>query len=136
MRSSIQAGPNVTPMVDVMLVLLVIFMVVAPPLIDGFIAEPPLAVSVQDHPNDSSDVVLGIDAGGRYFLNKQPIDSARLALKLRSLFAVGPVRQTLYLKADKDLDYEKVQSAMDIARQNGVPVVGLVTKQPPVAKRP
>ena len=136
MRSSIQAGPNVTPMVDVMLVLLVIFMVVAPTLIDGFVAEPPRAVSVEDHPNDSSDVVLGIDAAGRYFLNKQPIDSANLALKLRSLFAVGSLDHTLYLKADKDLDYEKVQSAMDIARQNGVPVIGLVTKQPPLARQP
>src|SRR5262249_40998899 len=96
MRSSIQAGPNVTPMVDVMLVLLVIFMVVAPTLIDGFIAEPPPALSVQDHPNDSSDVVLGIDAAGRYFLNKQPIDSALLGAKLRSLFPVGSFDHTLY----------------------------------------
>ena len=71
MRSSVQFAPNVTPMVDVMLVLLVIFMVVAPTLLDGFRAEPPRAVNVRDHPNDSSDVVLGIDAAGRYFLNKE-----------------------------------------------------------------
>jgi len=78
MRPSVQFAPNVTPMVDVMLVLLVIFMVVAPTLLDGFRAEPPRAVNVRDHPNDSSDVVLGIDAAGRYFLNKRPIDSAAL----------------------------------------------------------
>jgi biopolymer transport protein ExbD len=123
-------------MVDVMLVLLVIFMVVAPTLLDGFVAEAPPAVSVKDHPNDSSDVVLGIDAAGRYFLNKQPIDSAMLGLKLRSLFAVGSFEHTLYLKADKGLDYEKVLGAMDIARKNGVVIMGLVTKQPAAPRRP
>jgi biopolymer transport protein TolR len=136
MRSSIQAGPNVTPMVDVMLVLLVIFMVVAPTLLDGFVAEPPPAVSVQDHPNDSSDVVLGINVAGRFFLNKQPIDSAILGPKLHSLFAAGSFNHVLYLKADKELDYEKVLGAIDIARKNGVVVVGLVTKQPAATKRP
>jgi biopolymer transport protein TolR len=130
MRSSVQAAPNVTPMVDVMLVLLVIFMVVAPTLLDGFVAEPPQAVSVLDHPNDSSDVVLGIDAAGRYFLNKQAIDSARLGSKLRELFAAGPLDHVLYLKADKELDYSKVLGAMDVARGSGVAVIGLITRQP------
>jgi len=130
MRSSVQAAPNVTPMVDVMLVLLVIFMVVAPTLLDGFVAEPPQAVSVLDHPNDSSDVVLGIDAAGRYFLNKQAIDSARLGSRLRELFAAGPLDHVLYLKADKELDYSKVLGAMDVARGSGVAVIGLITRQP------
>jgi len=62
---SVQSTPNVTPMVDVMLVLLIIFMVVAPSLLDGFLAEPPTATNVRDHPNDSADVTLGIDATGR-----------------------------------------------------------------------
>jgi biopolymer transport protein TolR len=136
MRSSIQAGPNVTPLVDVMLVLLVIFMVVAPTLVEGFVVEPPAAVSGQDHPKDSSDVVLGIDVAGRFYLNKRAIDSAMLGPKLRSLFAAGSFNHVLYLKGDKQLDYEKVLGAMDIARKNGVVVVGLVTKQPAATKRP
>jgi biopolymer transport protein ExbD len=123
-------------MVDVMLVLLVIFMVVAPTLLDGFVAEPPQAVSVLDHPNDSSDVVLGIDAAGRYFLNKQAIDSARLGPRLRELFAANPLDHVLYLKADKELDYSKVLRAMDVARGSGVGVIGLITRQPPNNGRP
>jgi biopolymer transport protein TolR len=130
MRSSIHAAPNVTPMVDVMLVLLVIFMVVAPQLLDGFVAQAPPAANVRDHPNDSRDVVLGIDAAGRYFLNKQAIDPAILGPKLQALFVANPLNHVLYLKADRGLDYSKVLAAMDLARDNGAVVVGLITQQP------
>jgi len=135
MRSSVQAAPNVTPMVDVMLVLLVIFMVVAPTLLDGFVAEPPQAVSVSDHPNDSTDIVLGIDGAGRYFLNKHAVDSAALGPRLKALFAANPLDHVLYLKADKELDYSRILGAIDVARNNGVTVVGLITKQPATVQR-
>jgi len=135
MRSSIQCAPNVTPMVDVMLVLLVIFMVVAPTLIDGFRAEPPRAVNVRDHPNDSADVVLGIDAAGHYFLNKRPIDSAALGSTIRTALANDPLNHVLYVKADKNLDYSRILGVMDVARENGAAVVGLITQQPHVDRR-
>src|SRR5690349_3228058 len=83
-QSSVQATPNVTPMVDVMLVLLIIFMVVVPALLDGFTATPPNAVNVRDHPNDSTDVTLGIDASGHYFWNKKPIQFGELAAKVEA----------------------------------------------------
>lgn len=135
MRSSVQSAPNVTPMVDVMLVLLVIFMVVAPTLLDGFRAEPPQAANMRDHPNDSSDVVLGINAAGQYFLNKQPIDSAALGKRIQALFAADPQNHVLYLKADKTLDYSRVVAAMDIARENGAVAVGLITQQATIVRR-
>jgi len=131
MRASIQASPNVTPMVDVMLVLLIIFMVVAPTLLDGFVAEPPNAAHVRDHPLDSADVTLGIDAAGQYYLNKHAVDSATLALGLQSIFTARE-EKVLYLKADRDLDYSKVLSAIDIARNNGVGMIGMITQQPNV----
>lgn len=130
MRSSIQSAPNVTPMVDVMLVLLVIFMVAAPSLLDGFRAEPPRAANVRDHPNDSLDIVLGVDATGRYFLNKHPVDSAAVGPRLRALLTNDPLNRVLYVKADEGLDYSKVLRVMDVARENGAVVVGLITKQP------
>ncbi len=134
MRSPVQAAPNVTPMVDVMLVLLIIFMVVAPTLLDGFRAEPPKAVNVKDHPLDSADVVLGIDAAGRYFLNKKPVAEADLGSRLQSMYHAGrdPI---LYLKADRELDYSKVLAAVDIARKNGVSLVGMVTAEPAPARK-
>jgi biopolymer transport protein ExbD len=71
---SVQATPNVTPMIDVMLVLLIIFMVVAPALLAGFNADPPKLVNIKDHPEDyHNDQVLGIDNDGKYYLNKKPI---------------------------------------------------------------
>jgi biopolymer transport protein TolR len=70
----VASTPNVTPMVDVMLVLLIIFMVVAPALLAGFNAEPPQAQNIKDHPqDDQTDQVLGIDKDGQYYLNKKLI---------------------------------------------------------------
>ncbi|HEY2851903.1 MAG TPA: biopolymer transporter ExbD, partial [Gemmatimonadaceae bacterium] len=61
----VASTPNVTPMVDVMLVLLIIFMVVAPALLAGFTADPPQAQNIKDHPEDEqTDQVLGIDKAG------------------------------------------------------------------------
>lgn len=135
MRSSIQSAPNVTPMVDVMLVLLVIFMVAAPAVIDGFRATPPAALNDHNHPNDSSDVVLGIDSVGRYFINKHPIDSTAMGTKLLAFFSSNPLNHVLYVKADQSLEYSKVLGAMDVARENGALVVGLITREPAVGRR-
>jgi biopolymer transport protein ExbD len=134
MRSPVQAAPNVTPMVDVMLVLLIIFMVVAPTLLDGFRAEPPKATNVKDHPLDSADVVLGIDAAGHYYLNKKPIAPADLPGRLQAIYRGNGRDPILYLKADRELDYSKVLAAIDIARNNGVVLVAMVTQQPAVLR--
>src|SRR5690349_14436139 len=120
MRSSVSSVPNVTPMVDVMLVLLIIFMVVAPTLLDGFNADPPSTLNAREHPRDSADVTLGIDALGNYFLNKQPIRAELLPDRLRAIYAANQDNHVMFLKADKTLDYEKVLAAIDIARKNGV----------------
>jgi len=130
MRSPVQAAPNVTPMVDVMLVLLIIFMVVAPTLLDGFRADPPKAANVKDHPLDSADVVLGIDAAGNYYLNKRAIPAPELGGRLQSIFHSQRGESILYLKADRSLDYSKVLAAIDIARNNGVALVAMITQQP------
>jgi biopolymer transport protein TolR len=130
MRSPVQAAPNVTPMVDVMLVLLIIFMVVAPTLLDGFRADPPKAANVKDHPLDSADVVLGIDAAGNYYLNKRAIPAPELGGRLQSIFRSQRGESILYLKADRSLDYSKVLAAIDIARNSGVALVAMITQQP------
>src|SRR5947207_1242908 len=129
--SNVQSTPNVTPMVDVMLVLLIIFMVVAPALMAGFNADPPKAQNIKDHPEDEqTDQVLGIDKAGVYYLNKKPIDSTRLAPTLHKIY-VETTRDDyiLYFKADKDTEYGKVISAMDLAAHNGVRVIGLIGEQ-------
>ena len=131
--SSVKAEPNVTPMIDVMLVLLIIFMVVTPQLLAGFTAEPPRAINLRDHPEDpDNDNVLGIDAAGRYYFNKKLYAKEDLAALIKEKYS-QPGREdfTMYLRAHGELKYELVEEAMDIAMKNGVRVMGLIGEQKP-----
>ena len=128
-RSTVKADPNVTPMIDVMLVLLIIFMLVIPAIDAGFVAVPPNGQNLKSHPEEDDDQVLGIDVNGQYYLNKKPIRNAELATQLKSIFDVRTKDKILYVKAHKDLDYGKVLDAIDIAAHNGVTVTGMITDQ-------
>ncbi|MGE5729690.1 MAG: ExbD/TolR family protein [Gemmatimonas sp.] len=127
----VASSPNVTPMIDVMLVLLIIFMIVTPLINAGFQAQPPVGINLKSHPEDNEDVVLGIDAFGQYYLNKKPIKNETLAEQLKSIFDARTTDKILYLKADKNLDYSKVLDAIDIAAHNGVRVLGAISDQQP-----
>ena len=87
--SNIKAEPNVTPMIDVMLVLLIIFMLVVPAISAGFQAIPPQGQNLKPHPEEERDQVLGIDANGQYFLNKKPINNADLGRMLNDIYEKG-----------------------------------------------
>jgi len=126
---SVQSSPNVTPMIDVMLVLLIIFMVVTPMLLAGFNADPPKGINLKDHPEDNTDIVLGIDKSGNYYWNKHPIHSEDLAAKIKETYDARTDDKVMYLKADENLDYGKVLDAEDLATHNGVRVIGLIAEQ-------
>ena len=130
---AVQSSPNVTPMIDVMLVLLIIFMVVTPALLAGFTAEPPRAINLKDHPEDTeNDHVLGIDVGGRYYLDKKLYNKDDLGPLIKDIYS-KPGREdfTMYLRAHNELKYAQVEEAMDIAMKNGVRVMGLIGEQKP-----
>src|SRR5678816_2250307 len=127
----VKAEPNVTPMIDVMLVLLIIFMIVIPTISAGFNAQPPVGVNLKPHPEEDQDQVLGIAADGQYYLNKSPIKNETLGEKLKTIYDARTVDKILYVKADKNLEYVKVIDALDIAAQAGVRVTGLITDQQP-----
>jgi biopolymer transport protein ExbD len=128
----VQSSPNVTPMIDVMLVLLIIFMVVTPALLAGFNADPPKAVNLKDHPEDANlDQVLGIDRDGNYYLNKKRIRTEDVGPMLKRIYDARTEDKILYLKADKQLDYSKVLDALDLAAKNGVRVTGMISEQKP-----
>src|SRR5437868_8485223 len=130
--SGVQSSPNVTPMIDVMLVLLIIFMVVTPALMAGFNADPPKAINLKDHPEDANlDQVLGIDRDGKYYLNKKPIRTEDVGPMLKRIYDARTEDKILYLKADKGLDYSKVLDALDLAAKNGVRVTGMISEQKP-----
>jgi biopolymer transport protein TolR len=127
----VASSPNVTPMIDVMLVLLIIFMIVTPLINAGFQAQPPIGINLKSHPEDNEDQVLGIDAFGQYYLNKKPIKNETLADQLKRIFDTRTSDKILYVKADKNLEYSKVLDAIDIAAHNGVRVVGAISDQQP-----
>jgi biopolymer transport protein TolR len=128
----VASSPNVTPMIDVMLVLLIIFMVVTPALLAGFNADPPQGQNLKEHPEDAeNDQVLGIDKDGAYYLNKKPMAKEALEAEIKRIYAIRETDKTMYLKADAGLDYSKVVDATDMASKNGVRVVALISDQKP-----
>ena len=127
----VKASPNVTPMIDVMLVLLIIFMLVIPAITAGFQAIPPMGTNLKPHPEEDQDQVLGIDAKGQYYLNKKAIPNAELGARLNQIFENRETDRLLYVKAHKDLQYGKVLDALDIAAHNHVTTTGMITDQRP-----
>jgi len=129
--NAVRAEPNVTPMIDVMLVLLIIFMVIIPTLVSGVNARPPLGQNLKPLPVQDQDQVLGIDEQGQYFLNRQAIPNNTLGTALNNIYTTRTVDKILYVKADKDLAYGQVMNALDVAAHNGVHMTALVTDQQP-----
>jgi biopolymer transport protein ExbD len=129
--AGVKAEPNVTPMIDVMLVLLIIFMIVVPAINAGFNAVPPDAQNLRLHPEEDTDQVLGIDKDGRYYLNKKQIRNEDLPQAVKDIYGQTRDDYIMYIKADKGLQYVKVLDALDILSHNGVHVAALITEQIP-----
>ena len=118
---------NVTPLVDVMLVLLVIFMVTAPLLHQGVEVQLPKSVS-QNLPKSPEDpLILSITKREVYYLNETPIPKAQLRERLR-LILKNRRDRSVYLKADRNLPYGVVVETMDVLNSLGVENLGMVTE--------
>ena len=117
---------NVTPLVDVMLVLLIIFMVTAPMMQQGVDVDLPKTTTqpmrVKDEP-----LILTIKKDGKLFLGRQEIPQAELAKKLVAIFE-GADSKELYLRADQNVPYGTVARAMAAAREAGATKLGMVTE--------
>jgi biopolymer transport protein TolR len=126
--SEVKADINVTPMIDVMLVLLIIFMIVTPLIAAGFKATLPKGKNLDPRPEGDNEVVLGIDQAGRYFLNGRGLPDGTLEDQLRGIFAARTEDKILYFKADNQLKYSKIQEAVETARRSGVRVMAAITE--------
>lgn len=120
----VNADINVTPMVDVMLVLLIIFMVVTP-ILSQYEATPPEAQFVMPEPDDDV-VTLGIDHNGAFFLENEQVPEAQLAATLRNLYVRRPGDHLMFLRADRAVGYDVVLDAVDAARYAGVRTIGAI----------
>src|SRR6059036_1800828 len=139
-EGAVAANINVTPMIDVMLVLLIIFMIVTPAITAGFQASIPRAKNPDSKEEGEGEIRLGIDKDGKFFLDitdprtgkytgPRSISDADLPGQLVALYATRTVDKILFLKADENIDFARVQEAIEIARKAGVRVIGAIAEQ-------
>jgi biopolymer transport protein TolR len=117
---------NITPLVDVMLVLLIIFMVTAPILQQGVNVDLPEVTSGPLAGKDDQ-LVVAVTREGKIQLNDSPLKIEELGQKLTAILKVRPDRE-VYLRADKNVPYGKVVEVMAAARNAGVKKLGMVTE--------
>jgi biopolymer transport protein TolR len=122
----IKSEINVTPLVDVVLVLLIIFMVIQPMLQVGYQVEtPPEVKSTTPPPQNNEQVIIRMDAEGKTFINKEEVPKARFAERLRTAMT-GREKKLAFFAADGELTYDKVVEFMDLCRNNGAQNLGIV----------
>lgn len=122
------ADINITPFVDVVLVLLIIFMVTAPLMQQGVEVNLPKTSAKSNVAMKENDVVLTIDGKKNIFIGKTKVDRATLSDKLSAVFK-NKTNKDLYLEADKTVNYGFVVDVMAVAKNAGIEKVGLVTEQ-------
>ena len=141
--SGAENRPNVVPMIDVMLVLLIIFMIVTPIISAGMQATMPHAKTVETRAEEDGDVVLGIDTRGRYYLDPgtgetgvicrfgdEACDQARLLEDyLTRIYTARTVDKILYMRAHAELPYGTIQDAVEICRVSGVRVLANIAEE-------
>ncbi len=117
---------NVTPFVDVMLVLLIIFMVTAPMMTQGLNVALP-QVTAESLPSDNKEIIVSLDKDGRVFINETQTAMELLKKNLQEKIA-GKTDQKVYLKADKNVPYGDVVKVMAEVKAAGVDKLGMVTQ--------
>ncbi len=130
---SMLADINVTPLVDVMLVLLVIFMVTAPLLQQGVEVALPKTSAPGLKSAGETTLIVTVDKNAQVFMAREPVDLEALGAKLQKIVANNPDKQ-VFLKADKDVPYGAVVRVMATIRKAGVTKLGMVTQPGDEAK--
>ena len=118
---------NVTPLVDVMLVLLVIFMVTAPMMQAGIDVNLP-KVEASAMKSDEQSIVVTVDGRGRLFINDSQVSASSLTQRLSSMNNGTNKDKTVVLRADASVSYGKIMEAMAEIRKAGITRIGLMTE--------
>jgi biopolymer transport protein ExbD len=126
-KGGLKADINVTPLVDVMLVLLIIMMIVAPMLNQGVMLTLPMARHTEDKPDTQDQVVVFIDAKNKLYVNSLEVSEQDLVARITT--AVEG-KKVVYLKGDVDAQYSAIMKMMDALRKAQIDTVGLITEKP------
>jgi biopolymer transport protein ExbD len=125
-KGGVKSDINVTPLVDVMLVLLVIMMLIAPLLQQGVSVKLPKAGNTTDKPETQGQTVIAIAKDKQIYLNTKPVRDEELGDKVKDLLE-GQKEKIVIIKADNDVNYSVVMTAMDQLRRAGIEDIGLIT---------
>ena len=125
--SGIKSDINVTPLVDVMLVLLIIMMIVAPLLQQGVPVTLPLAANSSEKPETQDQTVVTIDRAKAVYLNAVPVPAGQLQSRVTAVLE-DKSDKIVIIKADEEVPYSAVMDTMDELRAAGIEDMGLITE--------
>ena len=126
-KGGIKSDINVTPLVDVMLVLLIIMMIVAPLLQQGVPVTLPLAANSSEKPETQDQTVVTIDRAKAVYLNAVPVPSGQLQSRVTAVLE-DKSDKIVIIKADEEVPYSAVMDTMDELRHAGIEDMGLITE--------
>jgi biopolymer transport protein TolR len=127
-KGGVKSDINVTPLVDVMLVLLIIMMLIAPMLQQGVSLRLPTATNTVDKPESADQTVIAVAANKEIYLNAKPIREADLAQRVTDILE-SKTEKIVLIRADEEVEYGAVMAVMDQLRQAAVEDVGLITEK-------
>ena len=119
---------NVTPLVDVMLVLLIIMMLIAPMLQKGVPVTLPVADNTVDKPETQNQTVVAVDSKNKFYVDGLPVERAVMADRVKTKLEDKTERIVL-IKGDQDASYSAIMAAMDDLRKAGIEDIGLITER-------
>jgi biopolymer transport protein TolR len=134
-KGGVKSDINVTPLCDVMLVLLIIMMIVAPLLQQGVSVKLPQASNTVDKPEVQGQTVVAIARDKSMYVNAKPVQESEMATKINEILENAKEKVVL-IKADEEVEYSAVMSAMDQLRQAGIEDIGLITDPKKTAGSP
>jgi biopolymer transport protein ExbD len=127
-KGGVKSDINVTPLIDVMLVLLIIMMIIAPMLQKGVDVKLPTASNTQDKPETQDQTVVAVTADGRMHLNAIPTSDTDMVQRIQDTLE-SKKEKVVYLKADQDASYGRVMAAFDVLRKAQVENIGLIAER-------